>query len=81
MSSGTGEDLWGVWAFSPDLASAAGRSGAIVRWDGSAWSPVAIDTNLGFFGVSGTRPSDVWAVGERGNIAHWDGETWAVIPS
>lgn len=83
----TGHDghLWWAHAFAPDDLFVGGERGAILRWDGAAWT--RMDTpGLGretVFGVWGARPDDVYAVGgfggRRGFIWRWDGETWSQL--
>lgn len=44
MTSGTAEDLQGLWVAGPGDAYAAGAGGTILHYDGRAWSPVAFPT-------------------------------------
>lgn len=89
VDTGTDQDLWGVWAASPDRAWAVGGNATelmrdpdpvLIEWDGSQWSPVELpelDTEIrAFFKVWGTGPDNVFAVGQRGVIVHWDGTAW-----
>jgi hypothetical protein len=71
--------LWGsavddVWAVGFDLQ---GPSGAIVHWNGSAWSSFAAGGAGPLWGVWGSAPDDVWAVGDSGTVDHWNGTTWS----
>jgi hypothetical protein len=75
----TTSDLDAVWgSSSTDVWFAA--TGAVLHWNGSAFSASAFSTSASFAGhllsVSGTGPSDVWATGELTNLHHYDGTTW-----
>ena len=47
---------------------AVGSSGAVVRWDGSAWASVSSCTTNDLYGVWGSGANNVWAVGGSGKI-------------
>src|SRR5689334_20130969 len=40
IDTGTEADLLDVWHPNPDLGVAVGSRGVVLRWDGSAWSPL-----------------------------------------
>ncbi|MGC4119495.1 MAG: hypothetical protein QM765_33985 [Myxococcales bacterium] len=80
----TQEDLMGVWQSGPNDAWAVGRRGAIVHWDGSAWSSVTTPLGTGpsvtLSAVWGSAANDVWAMGAGpGKTLHWDGTSWTVV--
>jgi hypothetical protein len=60
----SGTSQWDVWA--------VGSIGAIVHWDGSAWSLKSSGTGGMLRGVW-AGPSDAWAVGVVGTIIHNNG--------
>jgi len=84
---GTGHrgHLWWAHALAPDDVFVGGASGAILRWDGSAFA--RMDTpGLGrqtVYGIWGSSPDRVYAVGSfagrAGFIWRWDGTTWRVL--
>lgn len=89
LSTGTTEDLWGVFGFAnDDLWAVGGNVGddvpVLLHWDGSMFSPVTLDpaqndrsaTSLfKVWGVDGT----LFAVGERGLIVRWSGTDWEQV--
>lgn len=87
QSSGTTEDLWGVWGAAPDDLWAVGGSGqkgavpTLLHFDGAGWSasvtPTLQKANVNaFFKVWGTSASNVYVVGQRGTVLHNDGASW-----
>lgn len=76
----------GVWGAASDAVFAVGMDGAIMRWDGVAWSPEGAwggDTMAWFESVWGSGPEDVWLVGAKGYkgfIAHRDASGWSAQP-
>lgn len=86
-SSGTTENLWGIWGDAPDDLWAVGGSGqpestaTLLHRDESGWAAVALPTLQrtgvhAFFKVWGSSASDVWVVGQRGVVLHYDGASW-----
>src|SRR5262249_48297164 len=76
-----GDSLSSVWGSAPDDVWAVGNYGAIVHWNGSAWSSGRTPTASSLGPMWGSGPSDVWAVGSSGAIVHWDGGAWSSVPS
>ncbi len=86
--TGTHLPLWGVWAAAADDVWAVGGDAAqttdpepaLLRWDGEAWSPVAlpeVDRGLpALFKVWGSSASNVFAVGSNGVALRYDGSAW-----
>lgn len=64
-----GNDVWAV-----------GDSGAILHWDGSAWTKVPSNTTAHLFGVAMATASRGWAVGSDGALLEWNGAAWRVLP-
>lgn len=60
---------------------AVGLSGAIVRWNGSAWNSVTSPTSSTLNAVFMRTASDGWAVGRDGVILHWNGSAWTEMSS
>src|SRR5438445_422536 len=60
---------------------AVGEGGAILHWDGTAWSSVSSGTTSDVFAVWGSASTDVWTVGYGGTILHWDGTAWSSVSS
>lgn len=73
--------LHGIWGSSASSVWAVGDNGAIVHWDGLAWSEPSRPTSSHLHGVWGSSANDVWAVGTAGTILHWDGGAWSSVPS
>ncbi|MFC1926945.1 hypothetical protein ACFLWV_04270, partial [Chloroflexota bacterium] len=44
MTSGTLDDLWGVWGSSSTDVFAVGDNGTILQYDGSDWTPMTSGT-------------------------------------
>src|SRR6185312_16418158 len=53
-----------------------GNAGAVMHWDGSAWSAFAGFSTHNLTSVWGSGPRDVWAVDDGGFIFHWNGCAW-----
>ncbi len=81
--------VFGIWGSSPDDVWAVGGTmaaggGFVWRFDGSAWTEVAIPAEAemqNIYKVWGTAADDVWLVGTGGLLMHWDGSEMAVLPS
>ncbi|MET0384359.1 MAG: hypothetical protein ABW321_00295 [Polyangiales bacterium] len=71
--------LRAVWGSSASDVWAVGNDGALLHYDGHAWSAARSDTTSHLTGVSGTAADDVWAVGENGAVLHYDGRVWRVL--
>jgi hypothetical protein len=73
-TSGTVQDLYSAWMYSPNAVFAAGADQG-VHYDGSSWDPLDGPTYWTAKDMWGTSPSSVWAIG--GNyIYHFDGTSW-----
>jgi hypothetical protein len=81
MSSGTTNNLLGVWGSSASDVFAVGNSGTILHYDGSTWSSMSSGTTSHLRGVWGSSASDVFAMGNSGTILHYDGSTWSPMTS
>jgi hypothetical protein len=71
-------DIQSIWGWD-DTAIAVGNGGAILRRQGSFWTPMDSPTKNDLFGVFGVAAEDVYAVGAKGTILHWDGAAWVVV--
>jgi hypothetical protein len=76
-----GQTLTAALTFSSNDIWAAGVRGAIVHWDGKAWTPARVPTNDSLRSIWGTSPSDVWVGGDNGDLFHCDGKGWTPSPS
>lgn len=89
-----GNTVYGVWGTSPEDVWAVGgfaaRDGFVWRWDGAAWSEIALPDDLprnsrgepvALFKVWGRSVDDVWIVGGEGTVLHWDGAALELVPS
>jgi hypothetical protein len=84
MAPGTTAWLRAVWGSAANDVYAVGTegtTGAIVHYDGTAWT--AVDTGTGALpflqGVGGTAADDVFVVGV-GTVLHYDGAVWQTTP-
>jgi hypothetical protein len=74
-----------IMPFAEDRAIAVGNGGAILRWDGAAFTPMESGTTEDLWGVWGASPDDVWAVGGSGfpgsepTLLHLDGSGWSAV--
>jgi len=80
MTSGTENDLLGVWGSSPDVF-AVGSSGTILNYISPTWSSMDSGTTNILRSVWGSSGSDVFAVGVSGTIRHYNGSSWDISPS
>ena len=81
-----------AWIATVTAPAAERQRSGLYRWDGSAWTAVAVPNPAPFDGIAGvaTRSAtDAWAVGEysphagrpyvdsRSWVLHWDGTAWS----
>ena len=77
QSSGTLNNLRGVWGSSGTDVFAVGESGTILRYDGANWSGMSSGTSEHLTGIWGSSETDVFAIGGNGLILHYDGVSWS----
>ncbi len=69
-----------VWGTSASNVYAVAQRGAMIHFDGTAWSEVDIGltTSQDLISLWGTGPNHIVAVGGRGNgvVVAWDGTAW-----
>lgn len=70
------KDLLAVWG-TGDVLYAVGEDGAIIRRQGSYWSPMRSPTTEDLHFVFGLGENDVYAGGYGGMVFHFDGTEWA----
>jgi hypothetical protein len=70
MTSGTEQDLHGVWGTSPENVYAAGSEGTLLHFDGTRWQEASLPgAELGGLNRVWAGPhSDVVVVGEGGVV-------------
>ena len=76
-------DLLGVAFAGPSSAFAVGTLGAILHWNGAAWSedPQSFSLTDSQLNAVAFAPSgEGWAVGGNGTILHYDGHRWSIEP-
>jgi hypothetical protein len=84
MTSGTTNNLWGVWGSSGSDVFAVGDNGTILHYNGSAWSSIENPlngTNTTLRDVWGNSGNDVFVVGYNGIILHYNGSNWSSMSS
>lgn len=64
-----------IWGSSPNDVYALGTFD-LSHFDGSAWSPVPLDSGGGDGQVWGTGAADVWAMVGSTQVSHFDGTSW-----
>jgi hypothetical protein len=76
QSDQTPDTVDGATPSGPPCAWAVGNAGAMLSYDGVAWTahPGVSGQQLG--GVWGRARDDVWAVGDHETILHYDGASW-----
>ncbi len=71
-----------VWGSSEDNLYAAGGTpdnGVLMRWDGTAWTEVLLDTEVPLLTWAfGFGANDITVVGNEGTIVHFDGAVWTL---
>jgi hypothetical protein len=67
--------LHAVWGSAPDDVWLAADDGAVLHWDGVAWTSEVIASQLTT--VWGSAPDDVWAGGFVDGLRHWNGDAWS----
>ena len=81
MDSGTSADLDAVWGADNTHVFAVGKSGAILRYDGTSWSSMTSATTNDLYGIWGTGSTNIFAVGKSGTILRYDGTSWSSMAS
>jgi hypothetical protein len=76
MTSGTTNDLRGVWALSSSDVWAAGVSGTVLHYNGTSWSSVSGAGTGDIAAVWASGASDVWFASESA-VLHWNGTTFS----
>jgi hypothetical protein len=71
-----GNPLYSIWGSGTADVWAVGESGAVVHWDGKAWTQVHVGTNVVLRGVWAAGPKDAWIVGDDSVILRWNGAAW-----
>jgi len=74
-------NLLGVAFAGPSSAFAVGQFGAILHWDGTAWSedPQSLSLTASQLNAVAFAPSgEGWAVGANGTILHYNGSSWNI---
>ena len=87
----TADDMFfKVWGSAADDVYVVGERGAILHWNGAAWSRVSSDADTRLVTVHGRGPQDVWAVGgyydDTADLwetltLRWNGSSWRRVLS
>jgi len=81
MSSGTTNNLNGLWGSSGSDVFAVGDNGTILHYDGTAWSAMTSLTTNNLNAIWGISANFAFAVGAHGTILQYDGLNWLTVPS
>ncbi len=69
MTTGTSNFLWSVWTRSGTEAYAVGGGNTLLRFNGTTWSAMTVNTSTSLRGVWGLSGADsVWTVGSAGAV-------------
>jgi hypothetical protein len=79
MTSGTIEQLHGIWGSSASDVFAVGDAGTILHYDGNRWTPMTSGTSVDLADVWGSAHDDVFVTGDAGTILHYDGDDWTPV--
>jgi PKD repeat protein len=74
--------LYGIWGTSPSNIYAVGQDGAILHYDGTAWTAETSGTTEKLNAVWGLSETNIYVVGENGTLLHKTaaGTTWGAEP-
>ncbi len=76
----TGAETWAdVACTSASNCWAVGASGALARYNGSAWTESIIPSSANINALYALSASDIWAVGATGRLWHYDGSGWSLF--
>lgn len=84
VPSGTTQVLQDLWGTSPSNLWAVGKSGTLLRWNGTAWSTAELPATAAkayLNAIWGSSADDIWVVGKEGTIVRFDGAKWSEVPS
>ncbi|MDY0002949.1 MAG: hypothetical protein RBU30_16740, partial [Polyangia bacterium] len=82
MTSGTTNELWGIWGVSAaSFVLAVGQGGTILLYNGSSWGPMTSGTTAWLYDVHGSSTTHAFAVGTSGTIRRWNGSSWSGMTS
>lgn len=85
-TSGTTNNLHGIWGTSSSDVYAVGAAGTILHYDGNIWTDMASGTSSSLNDICGSSNTDIFAVGDkyyssgwRHTILHYDGSSWSSV--
>ncbi|HBI14961.1 MAG TPA: hypothetical protein DDY20_05530 [Desulfobulbaceae bacterium] len=80
---GESAPLYDIWGRSASNIFAVGRSGKILRFNGSSWNPMSSGTSEDLHGIWGgtVSPYRAVAVGENGTTLLFNGSSWSPMAS
>jgi len=84
VPSGTTQVIQDLWGTGPSSLWAVGKSGTLLRWNGTAFSVVELPATAAkayLNAIWGSSAEDVWVVGKEGTILRFDGSKWNEVPS
>ena len=81
VSSGSGEDLRGLFMFDNNRGFAVGENGTILRRWGWAWEAMTSGVSEDLNDVWGSGPLHAFAVGDGATLLEKDGSSWAAVSS
>ena len=81
MTSGTSEDLRGVWGTSTSNIYAVGENSTILHFDGSAWQKISssiedLTAGLSFYSVGGSSAANVYALARYDYFLYLEDGVW-----
>ncbi|NUN15373.1 MAG: hypothetical protein HUU55_17220 [Myxococcales bacterium] len=80
-STGTGDDLEGVWGTSSTALWAVSWFSTILSFGPDGWATSAANTLNPMYDIRGTSGTSIWAVGLNATILRFDGTVWSFLPA
>jgi len=76
--------LWALTMRTADDGWAVGSDGAIIHWNGVAWSQTLVSADPHssppfLYAIAAPSASEAWAAGMDGAMLRWDGSTWRAV--
>jgi hypothetical protein len=74
-----GNEIRGIWGSSERDIWAVGRDTLLLRYQGTSWERVPVNTGGSLWGIWGASRDTVFSVVDNGEILRFDGTTWRTV--